>query len=263
MRTKPSVLPEIDSLPESPALTSGPNDPWRSRTRPVDLPEQMDGPCSREELRACLEDLAWVNRVLFGYRPILAWLNELHLPNNGEAIRILDVGCGSGDTLREVERWAARRRIRVELTGLDQSADTIAIARQAQSSASGIQWVAGDVFAFNPKTPPNLVISSLMTHHLEDADVVRLLGWMDGHARWGWAINDLSRHPTPAKLFGLFARAFRLHPFVRHDGPVSFRRAFRAEDWESYCRAAGLPRETIEIRGYSPGRLRVSRKKVR
>ena len=41
------------------------------------LSELMDEPCSREELRACLQDLARVNRWFLAYRPVLRWLDSL------------------------------------------------------------------------------------------------------------------------------------------------------------------------------------------
>jgi hypothetical protein len=121
--------------------------------------------------------------------------------------------------------------------------------------------MTSNVFAYEPEQRPHLLISSLMTHHLEDADVVRLLRWMESRAKWGWAVNDLSRHPKPAWLFGWFARLTRLHRFVQNDGPVSFARAFVAEDWKLYCALAGLNGD-VEIRGFRPGRLRVARRKI-
>ena len=83
---------------------------FRRRTQPEDLPEQMDEPCSRDELRACLRDMARVNRLLLGYRPTFHWLASLHLERLGRPVRILDVGCGNGDLLRRIERLGERAR---------------------------------------------------------------------------------------------------------------------------------------------------------
>ena len=41
------------------------------------LTELMDEPCSREVMRACLRDLAKLNRWFLGYRPLLSWLDSL------------------------------------------------------------------------------------------------------------------------------------------------------------------------------------------
>ena len=39
------------------------------------LTELMDEPCTRDQLRACLSDLARTNRMTFAYRPVLNWLD--------------------------------------------------------------------------------------------------------------------------------------------------------------------------------------------
>lgn len=233
------------------------------RTRPSELQEILDGPCARDDLRVYLRDLAWLNRTLLGYRPVLDWLDDfvplMMAAPRAVPIRILDVGCGQGDTLRRVERWARGKGIGVELMGVDINADAIAIAKESSGDRSRIRWEASDVFAVDERM--DLVMSSLFTHHLEDDELVRFIAWMEQHAALGWCINDLSRHPTPYRLFRWFSRLAGLHPHVQHDGAVSIARAFIAQDWQRYCAAAGLSPNDIEIRGFAPGRLRVTRRK--
>lgn len=229
--------------------------------RRAELTELMDEPASREELRACLCDLARVNRWTLGYRPLLHWLKSFVPPRSAHPIHILDVGCGYGDSLRRIERWASGRRANVELTGLDLSQDTISIAAEATPPRSNIRWVASDVFTYQPRKPIHIVISSLFTHHLSDAGVIDFVEWMERHTTLGWLVNDLSRHPTPYRLFRAFSKWMGFHPYVQHDGPVSIARSFVPEDWQRICSAAGLSQDEVMIRGFTPGRLCVGRKK--
>jgi SAM-dependent methyltransferase len=238
-------------------LEPGPPD-FRHRAR---LSELMDEPCSREVMRACLRDLARVNRWFLAYRPLLTWLDGMRLPTGAEPLRILDVGCGYGDGLRRVEHWAGERGIAVELTGLDLNPDSIAIAAETTSGGRRIQWVAGDVFSYRAGRAPHLVVSCQFTHHLSDAEVVRFLQWMETNAEMGWFVNDLSRARVPYHLFRWFAKVAQLHPFVQHDGPVSIARAFVADDWRRLCAAAGLNPGEVEILSHKPARLSVSRRK--
>ena len=231
-------------------------------TRRAQLSELMDEPCTRDVMQACLRDLARVNRWFLGYRPVLRWLEGLNGEARREPLRILDVGCGYGDSLRRIELWARKRRVAVELTGIDLNPDTVAIASEASGPGSAIEWISADVFAYEMHRPAQLVVSSLFTHHLSDDDVVRFVEWMENHAELGWFINDLSRAPVPYHLFRWFAKAARLHPIVQHDGPVSFRRAFVIEDWRRLCAAAGLRRDEIQILAYMPARLCVARRKA-
>lgn len=231
-------------------------------SRRADLAELMDEPASRDELRACLRDLARVNRWVLAYRPLLHWLKTAMPARNSHSVHILDVGCGYGDSLRRIERWAMARRASVELTGLDRSQDTIDLAAEATPRWSSIRWVACDVFAYKPDRPIHIVISSIFTHHLADEDVIRFVRWMEVHAVLGWFINDLSRHPAPYYLFQAFSKWMKFHPYVQHDGPVSIARSFVPEDWRRICAAAGLKDHEISIRGFAPGRLCVSRRKT-
>jgi len=231
--------------------------------RRAELSELMDGPSSRDTMRACLRDLERLNRWFLGYRPVLEWLEGMNGAAGREPLRILDVGCGYGDGLRRIECWARQRGIAVELTGIDVNPDIIAIASEASSPDSAIEWTAADVFAYDMLRPAHLIVSSLFTHHLADEDVVRFVAWMEEHAEAGWFINDLSRAPVPYHLFGWFAKAARLHPFVQHDGPVSFLRAFVPEDWRRLCATAGLTGNEFRIVPYKPARLCVARRKTR
>ncbi|HEY1649740.1 MAG TPA: methyltransferase domain-containing protein [Terracidiphilus sp.] len=224
------------------------------------LTELMDEPCSREELRACLRDIAKVNHLLLGYRPLLVWLDSV-LPAPAAPIRILDVGCGYGDALRRIAQWAQTRRIAVELIGLDVNPNAISIAAEATPTAADIEWVHSDVFAYKPRAPVHLVISSLFTHHLDDAEVVRFLAWMEQNATLGWLVNDLARGAIPYFAFRAFAKLANFHRFVQHDGPVSIARSFSPDDWRRLCAAAGLREGDIAIRAYKPARLCVERSK--
>jgi SAM-dependent methyltransferase len=233
---------------------------FRSRAQ---LTELMDGPVSREVLRGYLRGLARTNRLLFGYRPVLLWLDSLTdvLKKMGQPIRILDVGCGYGDGLRRIEQWAPARGIAIELTGLDLNPDSTAIATDASPAASRIEWVCADIFAFAPPKPLHLVVSSLFTHHLSNDEIIRYLQWMELHAELGWFINDLSRGAVAYHFFRAFSRLAMLHPCVQHDGPISILRSFVRADWRAMCAAAELNPRDVLIRNVKPGRLCVERRK--
>jgi SAM-dependent methyltransferase len=229
----------------------------------AELIEMMDEPCSRDQLRGCLRDLARTNRLTLAYRPLLHWLDSLKImqPLHADPLQILDVGCGYGDSLRRIERWAKRRGIAVALAGLDLNPDATIIAAEASPAESAIEWVNADVFTFSPQQPIDLVVSSLFTHHLAPDGIVRFLQWMERHAQIGWFINDLSRAPIPYHFFRIFSKLARLDPFVQHDGPISIARAFRPAEWRDLCDVAGLGQQDVQIQSFKPARLCVARRK--
>jgi len=224
----------------------------------ADTPELMDDPSvDFETFRACLVDLAKVNRVTLAYRPTLGFLDRLydggHWPRDRPAV-VLDVGSGYGDMLRQIKRWAQARSLDVRLQGLDRSPWAARAAERAPGS-EGIEWLSEDLFQH--KGGADIVVSSLFAHHLDDGSLIRFLEWQEVNARIGWFINDLLRHPFSYHGFGLLSRVMLWHRFVRHDGPVSISRAFRPEDWTLLLAKAGVHQARIEA--WFPFRLCVSR----
>jgi len=232
------------------------------RAQPAELPEWMDEPCSYEEFRDCLVDLAKVNRVTLAQQPTLRWLDSLVAKGgNGRPLRILDVGCGGGDMLRSIAAWAKRRHVTVELTGIDLNPHATRAAREMTAKNLVIEWITGDVYEYSPVGGIDVVISSLMTHHMPDAEIVRFMTWMELVTTRGWFVNDLHRRWIYVELFDGLAKVAHWHRFVKHDGPVSIRRSFRDEDWCRMGAAAGINLDLLRIERCFPGRLCVGRLK--
>ncbi len=224
------------------------------------LTELMDEPCSYAELRDCLRDLISANRTVFTYRPTLEWLEQFAGPDH-EPLHIVDVGSGAGDMLRRIEQWARNRRVAVRLTGIDRNPYAARAAREFGGNDCEIEWVTCDAYAYRPSAKIDIVISSLFTHHLADAEIADFLQWMELVTTRGWFVNDLRRGRVPYYAFALLANTMRWHKFVRHDGPVSVRRSFSTEDWRRYLSSAGLDAIGADVYTRRPGRLCVSRVK--
>ena len=190
----------------------------------------------------CLADLATVNVVTLAARPTMAWLTRAtRAMPHGAAFSLLDVGFGHGDMLRRIHRWSERRGLLARLSGIDLTPQSTAAARAATPAAMAIDFQTGDVLDYRAQPPPDFIISSLFTHHLADADIVRFLAWMEATAQRGWMVNDLHRNAFAYHGFALLARLAGWHRFVRHDGPVSIARSFRRDDWTRLLQQAAVP----------------------
>ena len=81
-------------------------------------PELMDTEqVSFEEFQHCLRDLRRINLCTLAYRPTLTWLGRVVERTGRKYLRILDVGFGYGDMLREIDRWARQARDRGGVDG--------------------------------------------------------------------------------------------------------------------------------------------------
>jgi SAM-dependent methyltransferase len=230
------------------------------RAEPSELAEWMDEPCSYEEFRECLIDLAKVNRITLAHRATLQWLDRvLRTAKPQQPLHIVDVGCGGGDLLRAIAAWSKRRKVQVVLTGIDLNPYAARAAREFDVTSTEIHWVTGNALTLSESQDIDIVVSSLFTHHLARTEIVQFLAWMEAFARVGWFINDLYRTRYTYHLFQALARISGWHRFVQHDGPISIRRSFCEQDWQSMRDSAGIDHKGIEIARCFPGRLCVGR----
>ena len=224
--------------------------------------EWLDGAdASPEELALVLRDLARFNGAMLGHWPVIDWLRRATRDaRKQEALTLVDVGCGYGDLLRAIRRWARKRDLTIRLIGLDLNRETIRIAQAVTADADEIGYCVMDVFDFAPPVPIDFVVSSLVTHHMSDDLIVKFLRWMEETARKGWLIYDLQRHPVPYYFIGLMGRLTRLHPMVIHDGRISVARSLTRTEWLARTGEAGVARDAVRLRWFlfrfAIGRLR-------
>jgi len=213
---------------------------------------------SAADFAACLADLAVVNSVTLARPPTIAFMRRVArgMPA-GAQLSVLDVGFGEGDMLRRIHRWGTRRGLRMALSGVDLNPWSTAAAEAATPPSMRIDYATRDLFDLSPGET-DVVISSLFTHHLTDAQIVEFLVWMEARARRGWFVNDLHRHPLAFHGFRLLSGVAGWHRFVQHDGLISVARSFRRRDWDMLLQRAGLAGKAT-VRWHMPFRLCVSR----
>jgi SAM-dependent methyltransferase len=225
------------------------------------LREWMDEPCTYAGYRRAAEDLAQINLLTLGYRPLLQFLERVvsRTRVGYEPLHIVDVGCAQGDGLRTIHQWASKRSLPLKLTGVDINPYAARLARECDRaehvSAGTIAWVTADAFAVSLERPPDVVISSLFAHHLSDAEIVTFLRWMEDVSQVGWFVGDLRRSERAAFGFKWLTKLAGSCEMVQHDGAMSFRRALSLPEWglrlkeaevEGLVRDVGLGRLCVE-----------------
>ena len=215
--------------------------------------EIMDDPHLPVEIYdAVLADLARVNRITMAHRPTLRFLE--HALGHSQSFTLLDVGYGHGDMLRAIADWAARRGIAARLTGIDLNPNSEAAARMATDPALPITYLTGDYHDLAQGF--DVVVSSLVAHHMTHAQLHQFLRFMHSKAQRGWFVNDLHRHTVSYLGYPLLARVMGWHEIVRRDGQTSIARSYRPAEWRSMLAEAGIADARIER--YFPFRLCVS-----
>lgn len=228
-------------------------------------PEWMDDKSvTLETLDECLSQLEKINIGTLAYRPTLVWLGQVLASfKPGRPVTIFDIGCGGGDMLRKIAGWAKKKNIAVDLTGLDINPLAKIVAEKRTPKTASITYETADIYTLGPERRADFIISSLFTHHLDDPELHRFIGWMDAHAEQGWLSNDLHRHPIA--YYGIkyiLASIPFTNPIVRNDAPVSVARAFTKNEWRSRLNDAGIPERQTAIKWHVPFRYSVARWKA-
>jgi SAM-dependent methyltransferase len=203
------------------------------------------------ELRAVLRDLARFNTAFFGHSPILRWLGRvLGREKSGSGPTILDIGCGYGDLLRAIRRWSNRRNLDLTLLGVDLNPETIRIAREATDDGDQIDFAVMDVFDLPPRRTFDIIVSSLVAHHLNDERLRDFLVLLERSSSQGWLIYDLQRHRLLYEVIGAASSLAGLHPLVRKDGQISVMRSLTRAEWMDRLAAAGIELSGVKIRWF-------------
>lgn len=203
--------------------------------------EMMDAPdVDPDALDHAMRHLEIVNRTLNGYGPSLAGIRHLHPPGQKD-FSLLDVGCGSGDTLRRIARWSRRQGLTAHLTGIELSKQSAERAAAASKDYPEITISHQDIYAIPAVPQFDIVHSALVLHHFSrDDDVVNVLRQMGQIARLGVIVNDLHRHPLAYHSIRLLTRTFSQSSILQNDAPLSVARAFTRSELKYLAASAGL-----------------------
>ena len=204
----------------------------------LDEPEWLDdGRGSAADVEDNLDEMWRLNRWLGGVRALTRHLYPRLLAVPGPA-SVLDLGTGAAHFPAAIAAWARRQRTTVNVFGLDWAARNLAVARWRSQPVGLLQADA--------QRPPlaagavDFVISSLFLHHFTSEAVIALLRTGYATARRSLIMTDLVRGVLPGLAFRLVQPALARHPFTRHDGQLSIRRAYTPAELRALAAAAGL-----------------------
>lgn len=193
-----------------------------------------------EAIKRNMQELHFINQQLGGHSTTLAGLNQLLGNSYGNnPLGIVEIGCGGGDNLRVIKRWAEAQRLDVSLNGIDINEKCISFA-SALPANEGIQFLCSDYKEADLSFMPDIIFSSLFCHHFTDGELVKMLQWMQVNSRIGFFINDLHRHSIAFYSIKLLTQVFSKSYLVKNDAPLSVRRGFTKNEWKQLFSAAGI-----------------------
>jgi ubiquinone/menaquinone biosynthesis C-methylase UbiE len=210
------------------------------RTRLAGSPEILDGPPPERALHlGSLRDLERVNRWLGGLD--LSRRAVARLAGGRREVSIIDVGTGGGDIPAGLITWGRRRGVAIRALGVDERPQTIELARYLRGEDRDLHFEVADGRGLGyPDGAFDIAHASLVAHHLEPADLVGFLRELGRVARLGVVVNDLDRAWWWWAIARCLGPLFTRNAVTRHDGAMSVRRAYRADEIAAAARQAGL-----------------------
>lgn len=217
---------------------------WTQRSEQAELMDNFTGPI--EELETVLNDITRVNRVLGGNKITVDAVFKLIEAYPKESYTILDIGCADGNMLRNIAAEARKRNIRVELIGIDLSADALKLARKASLDFPEITYKAKDILTTDfSDFECDIVTTTLTLHHFKDEGIFKFLHQFERLSTIGIVINDLERSKLAYRLFKAFSLIFLRTKTARIDGLISITRSFSKSELMTF--ATQLPDLTHKI----------------
>ena len=231
--------------------------PFLAGTRRLE-PEIMDQPgLTVERHHHALRGLERINRWSGSVRLFWPALRRLAEEISPRPLRVLDVGSGGGDVLRQLCRRAQRSGVPLLLQGCDRSAAAVGYAQErADAAGADLRFFAHDVLANDLPDEYDAVVCSLFLHHFDEGQAITILRRMAAATRGLVLVNDLRRCFTGWLLAHVAGRLLTTSPVVHVDGPRSVAAAWTRAEALHLAERAGLHGATV--RRYWPYRFLLS-----
>ena len=201
-------------------------------------PELMDRPqLVSPELETDLRNLISLNRIFGSHRLVRHFLSRWFTAE--ASYRVLDLATGAGDLPRVMADWARARDIKIHIDAVESNAATLEIAQKASGEYPEIEYLRGDVLAYESRESYDLVCCSLALHHFSEEDAVLLLRRCRALSHRFVLVADLERSLSTLMGVQAVTALFYPEPMTRADAVTSAKRAFSFDEFRGLADAAG------------------------
>lgn len=219
---------------------------FKRRSSQAELMDEQDIPSSL--LHKNLGELDILNRYMGGHAISMEGIKQL-IVDKQKVYHLADFGCGSGDVLKYIARWARTNSYKVRLTGVDKNPDAIDYLNSNCAAYPEIRGMVSDYKNFIKEGHEiDIVHCALFCHHLNSKELIELFRTLNQYSRLGFVINDLHRSPIAYYSVWIMTRLLNGSALSKHDGPVSVLRAFTHSDLRDLLQSAGIKKYLIQWR---------------
>jgi 2-polyprenyl-3-methyl-5-hydroxy-6-metoxy-1,4-benzoquinol methylase len=209
----------------------------RKRSYEKELLDRDDIPFS--DIKRNMKELNTVNSLLGGHAITIEGIRRLTERSVKTSFHVCEIGCGGGDNLFAIHKWARRHKIDIRFTGIDIKAACIEYAKE-QYPLLPAKWIISDYAEAEFYEKPDIIFSSLFCHHFPEKELQFMFRWKAENSRLGFFINDLERNRFAYHAIRILTQIVSGSYLVKNDAPLSVARGFHKDELSGLIRAAGL-----------------------
>ncbi|MBN8788212.1 MAG: methyltransferase domain-containing protein [Terrimonas sp.] len=201
-----------------------------------------------EDIKQNMQELNFINTWLGGHSITIAGLQKILCSEESKSkiYNVCEIGCGGGDNLIALDRWAKKKGYTLHLTGIDKKKECIDFAKEKIHDPA-YQWIHSSYETADlGSIKPDIIFSSLFCHHFTDEELILMMRWMQNNSTKGFFINDLHRHFLAFFSIKGLTKLFSKSYLVKHDAPLSVARGFTKKDWVRIMQQSGIQHYSIE-----------------
>jgi 2-polyprenyl-3-methyl-5-hydroxy-6-metoxy-1,4-benzoquinol methylase len=214
---------------------------YRSRTKELLDAEGIEF----ADIKQNMQELDTINKYLGGHRITIKGIIPF-LKISGNELTICEIGCGGGDNLRAIHRFASKKNKSIRLIGIDIKEECVAYAEQRNAKLKA-EWICSDYKKADFKSNhPDIIFSSLFCHHFTDEELSQMILWMKENCKLGFFINDLQRHHFAYYAIKWLTTIFSNSYLVKNDAPLSVARGFKKQELKDILEKSGLRQYSVK-----------------
>lgn len=191
-----------------------------------------------------LKELDTTNKYLGGFAVSIKGLKKI-MTDKSKTYKVIDIGCGGGDSLKAIARWAGKNKYKIQLAGVDLKQDCIDYSKKTCAAFPAIEFYCDDFRnVFSKIDDIDIVHASLFCHHFTENELTDFIKFCNKNNAI-FVINDLERNPLAYYGIKFITQLFSKSPLVKNDAPLSVARGFKKTEWHAIIQNAGINNYSI------------------
>ncbi|WP_378182121.1 methyltransferase domain-containing protein [Aquimarina sp. SS2-1] len=218
------------------------------RTR-LHTTEQLDNlSLSGPALLETLSSLKLINKLFGNHKQIAKSVLEYCLEQPGKkCYRIIDLGCGGGDSVYHISKKTNLKEINVSFLGIDGNPQSIAVASTKYARNDYIKFSTANILDSSFSVPYcDLIISSHFVYHFKDDELITFIKKAKQKGVKHMIFSELKRSSTAYFLFKFSSVILPISKIAKNDGLIAIQRAFTVKELKNILKQSGVKNYTVE-----------------